>query len=143
MKEDWWLSVKEFKESGNKDQIVEFALPTKDKKLLKDSPDFINDTVGCRLVRVYLPNGEVEILCTSLVDPSFTCSDIQELYHLRWSEEEGYKLLKSRVEVENFSGKTSIAVKQDFFAKVYLMSLCASLAFPIKKGKKRIQSCTK
>ena len=127
MKEDWRLSVKEFKESGNKGQIVEIALPAKDKKLLKDDPDFINDTVGCRLVRVDLPNGETEILCTS----------IQELYHLRWGEEEGYKLLKSRIEVENFSGKTSIAVKQDFFAKVYMMSLCASLAFPIEEKVKK------
>ena len=137
MKEDWRLSVKEFKESGNKGQIVEIALPAKDKKLLKDDPDFINDTVGCRLVRVDLPNGETEILCTSLIDPSFTDTDIQELYHLRWGEEEGYKLLKSRIEVENFSGKTSIAVKQDFFAKVYMMSLCASLAFPIEEKVKK------
>jgi Transposase DDE domain len=133
MKEDWWLSVKKFKESGKKDQIVELALPAKDKKLLKDYPDFIDDTIGCRLVRVDLPGGETEILCTSLVDPSFTCADIQELYHLRWCEEEGYKLLKSRIEVENFSGKTSIAVKQDFYAKIYMMSLCACLAFPIEE----------
>jgi len=137
MKEDWWLSVKEFKESGKKDQIVEFALPAKDKKLLKDYPDFIDDTVGCRLVRVDLPNGDVEILCTSLIDPSFRCCDIEELYHLRWGEEESYKLLKSRVEVENFSGKTSIAVKQDFYAKIFMMSLCASLAFPIEERVKK------
>jgi len=137
MKEDWWLSVKAFKESGEKEEIVEFALPAKDKKLLKDYPDFIDDTVGCRLVRVELPNGEVEILCTSLLDPSFTRNDIEELYHLRWKEEEGYKLLKSRIEVENFSGKTSIAVKQDFYAKIYMTSLCASLAFPIEEKVKK------
>lgn len=137
MKEDWWLTVKEFKESGKNEQIVEFALPAKDKKLLKDYPDFIDDTIGCRLVRVDLPNGEVEILCTSLLDPSFTPTDIEELYHLRWNEEEGYKLLKSRIEVENFSGKTCIAVKQDFYAKIYMSSLCASLAFPIEEKVKK------
>lgn len=133
MKEDWWLTVKEFKESGLPEQNVEFALPAKDRHLLKDYPDFINDTIGCRLVRVDLPNGETEILCTSLWDKSITCIDIAELYHLRWNEEEGYKLLKSRIEVENFSGKTSVAVKQDFYAKMYMMSLCASLAFPIEE----------
>lgn len=137
MKDDWWLKVKEFKESGLREQDVEFALPAKDKHLLKDYPDFIDDTIGCRLVRVDLPNGETEILCTSLWDKSVTCSDIAELYHLRWNEEEGYKLLKSRIEVENFSGKTSIAVKQDFYAKIYMMSLCASLAFPIEEKVKK------
>jgi hypothetical protein len=137
MKDDWWLKVKEFKESGLPEQDVEFALPVKDRHLLKDYPDFIDDTIGCRLVRVNLPNGETEILCTSLWDKSITCSDIAELYHLRWNEEEGYKLLKSRIEVENFSGKTSIAVKQDFYAKMYMMSLCASLAFPIEEKVKK------
>lgn len=137
MKEDWWLTVKAFKESGLPEKDVEFALPAKDRDLLKDYPDFIDDTIGCRLVRVDLPNGETEILCTSLLDKSVTCDDIAELYHLRWNEEEGYKLLKSRIEVENFSGKTSIAAKQDFYAKIYMMSLCASLAFPIEEKVKK------
>lgn len=137
MKEDWWLAVKEFKESGQKEQVVEFALPSKDKELLKEYPDFIDDTIGCRLVRVDLPNGETEILCTSLLDPSFTTEDINTLYQIRWNEEEGYKILKSRVEVENFSGKTSIAVKQDFYAKIFMMSLCANLAFPIEERVKK------
>jgi len=59
------------------------------------------------------------------------------LYHFRWNIEEGYKLLKCRLEIENFSGKTAIAVKQDFYAKVYMMSMCASLAFPIEEQVKR------
>jgi flagellar biosynthesis protein FliP len=42
-------------------------------------------------------------------------------------------LLKSRIELENFSGKTAIAVQQDFFAKILLMSLCAAYAHPIEE----------
>jgi hypothetical protein len=42
-------------------------------------------------------------------------------------------LLKSRVELEDFSGKTARAVKQDFFAKVFLMTLCAAYAHPIEE----------
>lgn len=138
MKEDWWLKVKEFKESGKKEQIVEFALPSKDRYLLKEYPDFLDDTIGCRLVRVDLPGGETEILCTSFVtNTDVSCTDIEELYHIRWAEEEAYKLFKSRIEVENFSGKTSIAVKQDFYARIYMMSLCASLAFPIEERVKK------
>jgi hypothetical protein len=44
--------------------------------------------------------------------------------------------LKSRIEVENFSGKTSIAVNQDFYAKIFMMSLCANLASPIEEKAK-------
>jgi hypothetical protein len=137
MKEDWWITIKEFKESGLQEKIVEFSLPTKDKHLLKDYPDFIDDTIGCRLVRVDLPNGETEILCTSLLDQNITCDNIKGLYPLRWNEEEAYKLLKSRIEVENFSGKTSTAVKQDFYAKIFMMSLCSNLAFPIEEKVKK------
>ena len=50
---------------------------------------------------------------------------------------EGYKLFKTRVEIEKFSGKTALAVKQDFYAKVYMMSLCAALAFPIEEKVRR------
>jgi hypothetical protein len=59
--------------------------------------------------------------------------DFCELYHYRWNEEEGYKLFKCRVEVEDFSGKTAIAVKQDFYAKIFLMTLAAAYAFPIEE----------
>jgi hypothetical protein len=58
---------------------------------------------------------------------------MEELYHCRWNEEEVYKLLKSRVEVKNFSGKTAQAVKQDFHAKVFLMTLCAAYTHPIEE----------
>ena len=67
----------------------------------------------------------------------YPVEDIGELYHYRWNEEEGYKLFKSRLEIENFSGKTALAVKQDFFAKVFIMSLCATLAFPIEEKIKK------
>ena len=65
-----------------------------------------SEEITCRLVKIELPTGEKEILCTSLLDhKTFTHKDMEELYHSRWNEEEAYKLLKSRVEVENFSGK--------------------------------------
>ncbi len=37
----------------------------------------------------------------------------------------------------NFSGKTAKAVKQDFYAKVFMMSLVAVLAFPIEEKVKK------
>ncbi|MDP3024314.1 MAG: IS4 family transposase [candidate division Zixibacteria bacterium] len=138
MKENWWLNVKEFLESGRKQQVLSFRLPKKDRELLKDYPEMFEKVIKCRLVSVVLPNGEKEILCTSLMDSQkYSVEDIAELYHYRWNEEEGYKLFKARMEVENFSGKTALAVKQNFFAKVFIMSLCANLAFPIEEKVKK------
>ena len=47
--------------------------------------------------------------------------------------EEAYQLLKSRMELEAFWGKMAKAVKQDFLAKVFLMTLTAAYAHPIEE----------
>ena len=134
MKANSWTCVKKFTESDKTNEIVEFSLPIKDREKLINHPEIINQKLKCRLTKVKLISGETEILCTSLMDQGeYTDDDLSELYHCRWSEEEGFKLLKARIEVENFSGKTATAVKQDFFAKIFLMSFSASLAFPIEQ----------
>lgn len=134
LKDDWWLKVKDFTESNEKERIVTFTLPKKDRKKLADFPEMQDAVITCRLIKIDLPNGEKEILCTSLIDSEkYKYTEFDKLYHYRWSEEEAYKLLKSRIELENFSGKTAVAVKQDFHAKVFLMTLCAAYAHPIEE----------
>jgi len=134
LKEDWWLKVKEFTESNEKERVVNFSLPKKDRKKLLDFPHMLDNKIECRLIKVELENGEKEILCTSLTDcEKYIHEDFEQLYHYRWNEEEAYKLLKSRIELEDFSGKTARAVKQDFYAKIFLMTLCAAYAHPIEE----------
>lgn len=134
LKDDWWLKVKEFTESLDKERIVTFSLPKKDRSKLKDFPHMLDTEITCRLIKVELENGEKEVLCTSLIDTqTYLHKEFEELYHYRWNEEEAYKLLKSRIELESFSGKTARAVKQDFHAKVFLMTLCAAYAHPIEE----------
>ena len=134
LKDDWWLKVKDFTESDEIERIVTFTLPKKDRKKLAGYPHMIDTTITCRLVKIVLETGEKEILCTSLTDmEKYQYKEFDSLYHFRWNEEEAYKLLKSRIELENFSGKTAKAVKQDFHAKVFLMTLCAAYAHPIEE----------
>jgi hypothetical protein len=88
----------------------------------------------CRLVKVELPTGETEVLCTSLINAEeYPHQKFDWLYHLRWNEEEVYNLLKCRVKLEDFSGKTANAIKQDFFSKVFLLSLSAVYAHPVEE----------
>lgn len=109
--------------------------PTQERQAKAEgiSPQFDTEII-CRLIKVKLENGAKEILCTSLTDDStYLYSDFEKLYHYRWNEEEAYKLLKSRIELEDFSGKTAKAVKQDFYAKVFLMTLSAAYAHPVEE----------
>lgn len=132
MKADWWLELRGFCQSKHTQKIVTFKLPKRDRDLLKDFPQWQDVEIKCRLIKVVLTTGEIEVLCTSLIDfEKYPQEDFSELYHYRWNEEEAFKMLKSRVEVENFSGKTAKAVKQDFYAKLFLLTLCAAYAHPI------------
>jgi IS4 transposase len=56
--------------------------------------------------RIDLPGGGVDTV-------KYKLEELGELYRIRWAIEEGYKMYKARVQVEAFSGKTAIAVKQD------------------------------
>ena len=134
MKGSWWKEVRAFRESGEKERIVTFILPDKDINKLNKYPESATNPLKCRLIRVELETGEIEILCTSLIDKKkYPQEQFKELYHFRWNEEEAYKLLKSRIELEDFSGKTAKAVKQDFHAKIFLLTLSAAYAHPIEE----------
>ena len=134
MKGSWWTVVKEFRKSDKKETIVSFTLPEKDRSKMKAYPGWADKQIKCRLIKVELDTGETEILCTSLTDmKTYPREEFKELYHYRWNEEEVYKLLKSRIELEDFSGKTAKAVRQDFHAKIFLLTLSAAYAHPIEE----------
>jgi hypothetical protein len=129
-----WGVAEKFSNSEQQQTTVQIELAKKDQKHLEDYPEFYNKTLSVRLVKVKLSTGETEILCTSLLNElQFPISDFQELYHKRWTAEEAFKMLKSRIEIENFSGKTSVAIRQDFYAKMFAITLCSVLAFPIEE----------
>ena len=79
-----------------------------------------------RLVRVELNTGEVEVLATSLLDEqAYPTVWFAKLYQLRWGVEELYKRDKLRLEIENFSGRTPLSLRQDFHAKILAENLTA------------------
>jgi Transposase DDE domain len=128
-----WKESQEMLLNGEKDKVVKFTLPQKDRHLQEEYRGS-EPSVTCRLVVVELETGEKEVLCTSLVNKKkYLYSDFKQLYGLRWNVEEAYKLYKQRVKWEAFSGKTARNVRQDFYAKVFMMTVCAILAHPIEQ----------
>ena len=88
-------------------------------------------TLVVRFVSVRLPTGELEVLVTSLLDETvYPTNDFLELYHQRWGHETYYGRLKGRLDLEHWSGETSEAVRQDFFAAVFLANLESLLSQP-------------
>jgi hypothetical protein len=84
-----------------------------------------------RFVSVRLPTGELEVLATSLLDEArYPTEEFLTVYHWRWGHETFHLMLKSRLDVENFSGRTVEAVKQDVQATVLLTNLESVLSEP-------------
>lgn len=104
---------------GADDVIVE--LTASQKFLANPQNKGLATTLKVRFVRVRLDSGEYEVLATSLFDQqAYTPSDFKELYWLRWGIETFYGILKTRLNLENFSGLSAEAIRQDFYATVFL-----------------------
>lgn len=81
-----------------------------------------------RIVRFELPSGQQEILATNIFDVDFTVEDFKRIYKLRWNIEKKYNDIKNKLEIENFSGTSEIAVLQDFYATMFLANLAQAVA---------------
>lgn len=77
-----------------------------------------------RFVSLRLPTGELEVLATSLLDETqYPTAEFRSLYHQRWQHETFYGVMKGRLDLENFSGQTPEAIRQDFHATLLLCNL--------------------
>jgi hypothetical protein len=81
-----------------------------------------------RVLKIRLNTGEVETLLTNLNQKQLPIREAGPLYFKRWCVETGYDALKSKLQMENFSGKTKTAVKQDFYATVFLLNMASAHA---------------
>ena len=88
-----------------------------------------------RFVSVRLPTGELEVLASSLLDEArYPTREFLIVYHWRWGHETFYLMLKGRLELENFSGRTVEAVQQDVQAAVLLANLESLLSEPAQSA---------
>jgi len=129
---DKWIPIKKFFRSGKLQKIIRLKLPASS---IAKCRDLGLDTLDLklRLIRIELENGETEILITSLVDTEEYPPEIfLDLYHHRWPVEEDYKVMKCRIEIENFTGKSVLSVYQDFHARIFSKNLTAIMTFPAR-----------
>jgi hypothetical protein len=87
--------------------------------------------IKLRFVTVRLKTGELEVLATNLLDEALYPTDcFGELYHYRWVIETYYGILKGRLDLGNFTGLTSEAIRQDVYSTVFISNLESILIDP-------------
>lgn len=129
---NWNNITKEFVKSGlQEDWVTCFPdeIHPKEEEL-----QISHEPISLRMLRIELDSGEIEILVTSLLDKNkFPYSLFKELYFLRWPVEEDYKTIKHRLQIENFSGKSVIAIQQDFHSKIFIKNFSVLFSLPAEE----------
>lgn len=118
----WTRQLANFMASDDKERIITFVPPANSTKpLLLNRVD--DKPIRLKLVKYVLDTGETELLCTSLLDEDATAEQLGQLYHKRWRVEENYKVIKNRLGMQTFMGKSVKAVLQEFYARVFMLNL--------------------
>lgn len=111
-----------FDGSGPDSQVVTIRAPQRTRRRVRQLG--LPEWMTVRLVRLILPTGDVEVLVTSLLDQAqFSSAELGQVYAWRWGQETFYGTLKTRLVLENFTGQSVEAVKQDFYATVFITGL--------------------
>jgi hypothetical protein len=113
-----WAQVKRFVRSDCDDALVDLGTAS--------------EPLRVRLLRAVLPNGSMLVVATNLFDHAITPADFADLYRSRWRIEEAFKLVKARLQVENWSGILPHTVEQDFYASLVRANCAAVLALAVR-----------
>ncbi|WP_028322927.1 transposase [Desulfatiglans anilini] len=131
MKKDSVL-VKKFLRSGKREAIVSLK-PSPVATKFRQEKNLSANPLRVRVLRFTLKNREKVVLLTSLLDKrQFPLAELKELYTKRWSVETAYSHFKCRIEIEKVSGKSPLAVLQDFQARVLTANLAAMIGHPVQ-----------
>ena len=123
-------STKSFVKSGLKEQIITEKLSPKARKSLRElgMDSLVRTKITYRLIRVILPNGQTEVLLTTLMDQKrFKHTYFAEVYRKRWAIESCFFVLKSFFQFANFSAYTVNNCWQDIYAHFILYNIQTAL----------------
>lgn len=132
--------VRMFLDKGRRDGILTIHPPASFIKELKKQGKPIPSPIRLRVIKVRLANGKKAIFITTLLDRvQYPLAQLKDLYHLRWEEEEFFKLTKGLLEAENFRGKCLLLIGQELMAihlyclltRILIMECAISKGIPL------------
>lgn len=138
-------TVKAFILSGKKQQIITEPLQIKARQTLEEMGIHVAlaATITYRLILIRLPNGTPEVLLTTLTDKKkYHSPHFGEIYRQRWGIETCFFVIKSYLQLCNFSAYTPNNCWQDIYSHFILYNLQTALHRPLKSGIKEINQHT-
>ncbi len=80
-------------------------------------------SISIRMTKVVLDTGEIEYLLSNISEKIIPEKEMKDAYFKRWKIEIGYDILKNKLHIEDFTGKTKVTIEQDFYAQIYIFNL--------------------
>ena len=144
--ETFLKEVRDFAKSGKFSQVVQISATFKSIQHLHQLGYMLNGktSIKVRLVKVVLDTGEIEVLATNLFDSlKYPSDEFKELYFKRWPVETEYDKMKNKCQIEAFSGHSVEAIKQDFYAGIFIMNLHSLMMGQCEEELSRINTTRK
>lgn len=117
--------IKAFSQTKLKETTVKLPATERGKAMAREFGFKIgeDEEIEVRLIKVFLKKS-TEILITSLLDKEeYPASEFKDLYRMRWEVETSFDRLKNKLQVESFSGHSAEAIRQDFYAAIFISNL--------------------
>lgn len=105
--------------SSLSNEIFEFSNSKKEEQTV-NIRQTKNANINCRIVKLKLKNGEYEYLLTNT---DFDTNELKGLYFKRWGIETFYGYIKSSLQLENFSSKSSNGILLEFHSTIFTANL--------------------
>lgn len=83
--------------------------------------------ITLRIVNIKIDDKTTETLFTNLPADKFERKDLKELYCMRWGIETAFETLKSRLQLENFTGTKPVIILQDIYSTIYVSNIAEDI----------------
>ena len=116
--------IQSFIDSGARDRIVEIFPSHRETRraILIRNPDISIKPLRARILKVMVGE-QAYYFASTLFDSKYRPSSFADVYQMRWSIEELYKIAKNHIAFEDFHSKTDRGVKQETYAMLLLVTL--------------------
>jgi IS4 transposase len=104
-----------------------------DKKLKKELLEM--EQLRLRVTKLELENGEEEHLISNFYFDEVDYEEIKDLYIQRWEIEKCFNVLKNKLELENTTGQSPIAIEQDFNSQILVYNIIQDVKNEAEKSK--------
>jgi len=88
-----------------------------------------------RVSKIELENDEKEYLISNFYFDEVNYGEMKDLYAQRWEIEKCFNVLKNKLEIENISGESKIAIEQDFNAQILVHNIIQDVKNEAEKSK--------